>query len=98
MHYQLNDHPRQTSDVPEHTPAAPMTVCDAQKAGLQAFKNGLGRAPALNKGFTAAACASGTKLVDLLDAYLHGWTIGMLAENATPDIPSAQERARIEAA
>lgn len=98
MHYLLTDQSRQVPSAAASAIAAPMTLLDAQKAGLKAFKDGLVKAPALNKEFTAAACASGTSLVMLLDGYLHGWTIGMLAENTTPDFPSAKERARIEAA
>jgi hypothetical protein len=80
-----------------------MDAQQATKAGADAFAAGLGRAPALNQKFTADACAAareaGGGLVDLLGAYLHGWTVAMLADNAPlADMPSVIELRTILAA
>jgi hypothetical protein len=79
-----------------------MTIDEAKRAGANAFIAGLGRAPALNHGFTTDAIASaretGGKLTDLLAAYGTGWTVANLAENAPlPDMPSVIEFNRLMA-
>jgi fructose-specific phosphotransferase system IIC component len=70
-----------------------MDILQATKIGAQAFAEGRGRAPALHPTFTASACAAaregGVGLVALLDGYLRGWTVAMLADAAPlPDMPS----------
>lgn len=75
-----------------------MNTTAAQKAGVQAFKDGKGVAPALNTAFLKAAAATG-KLMDMMNAYTHGWTVAMLADKAPLDtMPSVRELAAIEAA
>lgn len=70
----------------------------ATKAGVHAYRDGRGRAPAMNKSFLVAASASG-ELVKMMDAYMHGWTIAMLADGiADQNMPSVVELAKIEAA
>lgn len=71
----------------------------ASKHGVQAYKAGKGRAPALNQEFATAACkGSSTKqVIALLDAYTHGWTIASLADGqCDSSMPSFIELARIE--
>lgn len=78
---------------------ADMTEIQAKKEGAQARKDGRPRAPSLNQKFIVAACASAVSTVKLLEAYLRGWTVAMLAEDATdPNMPSVRELAEIEAA
>ena len=77
-----------------------MTIDDAKKAGAQAFVAGIGRPPALNKQFTASACAAareaGDGLAELLGAYGTGWTVANLAANAPlSDMPSVIEFNRL---
>ena len=77
-----------------------MRIIDAKKAGAQAFKNGKGRAPALNQAFLFAACESDTDTAELLGAYLSGWDVAKLA-NAAQKIgiasaPSAKALQEIE--
>lgn len=75
-----------------------MNTAQAKQQGAAAFKSGKGRAPALNQAFLKAASAAGN-LVALMDAYMHGWTIAMLADGATDNsMPSVRELAEIEAA
>lgn len=75
-----------------------MQINEAKMAGVEAFRAGKGRAPALNPGFTVRALEAGN-LLNLMDAYLHGWTIASLAHDAPlPTMPSVIELARIEAA
>lgn len=75
-----------------------MNITEAKKQGAAAFKNGKGRAPALNLAFLEEASASGN-LLNLMDTYTHGWTIAMLAEGAADHTtPSVRELALIEAA
>jgi hypothetical protein len=73
-----------------------MNTKQAQQQGALAFKDGKGRAPALNLTFLASASESGD-LLGLMDAYTHGWTIAMLA-NDVPDksMPSVRELEEIE--
>ena len=76
-----------------------MTVSQAKKEGAKARKEGKPQAPALNQAFICSACASKVSTVTLLQAYLHGWSVAMLAEGATdPNMPSVRELAQIEAA
>lgn len=71
-----------------------MEISQAQLLGAQAFKAGKARAPALNPSFIDAAHRSGN-LAELLDAYLHGWTIAMLAERAPLSrVPAASSCSR----
>jgi hypothetical protein len=75
-----------------------MNATQAKQAGAAAFKAGKARAPALNQAFLAAASASG-KLCAMMDAYMHGWTVAMLADGAADKaMPSVRELAEIEAA
>lgn len=71
-----------------------MTVTEAQKQGVQAYQNGLGKAPALNQAFVKAALDSG-KFVKMAEAYIWGWTIAMLADGSPEGTPSVQELANI---
>lgn len=80
-----------------------MNTIQAKQQGVAAYRAGKGRAPALNGPFLRAACAAcaacaGGELAALLDAYIHGWTIAMLADGAPADMPSVSELAVIEAA
>jgi len=50
----------------------PLTVQEAFTAGMDAFKTGRGRAPALNAHFIKLACAE-PDTSDLLGEYLRGW-------------------------
>jgi hypothetical protein len=75
-----------------------MTTNQAEQAGVKAFNNGRKMAPAVNGPFIVAACGSETDTMDLFDAYIHGWTIAMLADGAPiPTMPSVSELARIMA-
>lgn len=74
-----------------------MNSTQAKQQGAAAFKNGKGRAPALNQSFLVAANATGN-LLELMKAYTHGWTIASLAKGAAADMPSVRELAEIEAA
>ncbi|NRF83812.1 hypothetical protein HQ619_07715 [Burkholderia gladioli] len=79
-----------------------MTLDAAKRAGAKAYIDGMGRAPSLNKAFTAEACASareaGSGLVELLGAYGTGWTIAHLAAGAPQaDMPSVIEFNRLMA-
>ncbi|ATG93122.1 hypothetical protein CQB05_02890 [Paracidovorax citrulli] len=75
-----------------------MQISEAKMAGVEAFRAGKGRAPALNPGFVTRAIEAGN-LLNLMDAYLHGWTIASLAHDAPlPTMPSVVELAQIEAA
>ena len=75
-----------------------MDANQAKQQGAAAFKAGKGRAPALNQSFLTAASASG-KLMEMMDAYMHGWTIAMLADGVLDNtMPSVVELAEIEAA
>lgn len=75
-----------------------MNKANATKAGVQAYRDGRGIAPALNQRFLVAASASG-ELVTMMDAYMHGWTIAMLADGISDqNMPSVVELAKIEAA
>lgn len=78
---------------------ADMTEEQAAKEGAKAQQAGKPNAPALNQAFLAAACASSIKTALLLDAYLRGWSVGMLATNTKdPSMPSVQALAAIQAA
>lgn len=73
-----------------------MSLEDAKRAGADAFIAGRPRAPALNQEFISAACAAssvgGLDLSGLLEAYLRGWTVALLAENSpVPTMPSRVE-------
>lgn len=74
-----------------------MNTMQAKAQGAAAFKEGKGRAPALNQEFLVAADAAGN-LLELMKAYTHGWTIASLANGAAADVPSVRELAEIEAA
>jgi hypothetical protein len=75
-----------------------MNTTQAKQAGAEAFKAGKGRAPALNQAFITEAAAAGN-LCKLMDAYMHGWTVAMLADGAQDKtMPSVRELAAIEAA
>lgn len=74
-----------------------MNTNQAKQQGAAAFKAGKGRAPALNQAFLREACSTGNS-VALMDAYMHGWTVAMLADGAPADMPSARELSAIEAA
>lgn len=75
-----------------------MDVMQAKKAGVAAHREGRGRAPALNQQFIREACASPVSTAELLAAYIHGWTVAMLAVGAQDALtPSLQELATIEA-
>lgn len=75
-----------------------MNIAQAKQQGAAAFKSGKGRAPALNAAFLKEASASGN-LCKLMDAYMHGWTIAMLADGVKDaSMPSVRELAEIEAA
>lgn len=75
-----------------------MNKANAAKAGVQAYRDGRGRAPALNQKFLMAASASG-ELLKMMDAYMHGWTIAMLADGIEDkNMPSVVELAKIQAA
>lgn len=74
-----------------------MNTTQAKQAGAAAFKAGKGRAPALNQAFITEAAAG--NICKLMDAYIHGWTIAMLADGvADSSMPSVHELAQIEAA
>lgn len=76
-----------------------MTEAQAKKEGAKAQQAGKPNAPALNQAFLMAACASPIQTMLLLDAYLRGWTVAMLAAETTdPETPSARELAAIQAA
>ena len=77
-----------------------MNTIQAKQQGVAAYRAGKGCAPALNGPFLRAACAActGGKLAALLGAYIHGWTIAMLADGAPADMPSVRKLAVIEAA
>ena len=78
-----------------------MNTAKAKQHGASAYKAGEGREPALNQEFTKAACdaSSMREVINLLDAYMHGWTIAMLADGATDEtMPSVRELAEIERA
>lgn len=75
-----------------------MNIRIAEQQGVAAFQAGRQRAPALNQAFLVAisAVATGSALLELLDAYLHGWDIANLAEGVTdPTMPSVVEYNRI---
>lgn len=73
-----------------------MDVMQAKKAGVAAQREGRGRAPALNQQFIREACASPVSTAELLGAYIHGWTVAMLAADAQhAQTPSVQELAAI---
>jgi len=72
-----------------------MNEQQAKFEGLKSFELGKGRAPALNNAFIVAACASKTDTALLLKAYLFGWDIANLANNALPGSPSIQTYANI---
>jgi len=75
-----------------------MNAAQAKQQGAAAFKAGKGRAPALNQAFIRAASASG-KLTQMMDAYMNGWTVAMLADGVTDSkMPSVRALAEIEAA
>lgn len=74
-----------------------MTESQAKQEGVAAYRAGYSRAPALNQGFVTAACATG-KTVQMMDAYMHGWTIASLADGMPADFPSVRELKKIEAA
>ena len=71
-----------------------MTKIKAEKAGVAAFNEGRKMAPALNGAFLRAACASGNTS-EMLTAYIHGWTVAMLADRAPVGTPSVGELERI---
>lgn len=74
---------------------SPITKIDAERAGVSAYNNGIGMAPALNPDFIRAACRSGNTL-EMLNDYVHGWTIAMLADRApVGSMPSVAELERI---
>lgn len=74
-----------------------MEIIDAKKAGVQAYRDGRGRAPALNQKFIAAACGSG-QVLNMLDAYLYGYDIANLADGMSDlDMPSVKSLALIDA-
>lgn len=70
-------------------------IKEAKKMGVQAFNSGKKVAPALNPSFLVWASSTGSRLVDLMDAYTTGWSIAHLAEGQTPDFPSVQALAGI---
>lgn len=75
-----------------------MNTTQAKQQGVAAFESGKGRAPALNTAFIAEAAATGN-LCALMDAYMHGWTIAMLADGVNDRaMPSVRELAQIKAA
>lgn len=75
-----------------------LTIAQVKKIGVQAYRDGKGRAPAANPAFPMSeACKSG-QLIEMLDAYTAGWTYAQLAENAIPGSPSIAALAEIEAA
>lgn len=76
-----------------------MTEAQAKKEGVKAQQAGKPNAPALNQAFLAAACASPIDTALLLDAYLRGWSVGMLADKTNDSsMPSVRELAAIQAA
>jgi hypothetical protein len=73
-----------------------MTIIQAEKEGVQAYNDGRQMAPALNAKFIVEACKSDVSTAKLLKAYIHGWTIASLADNAlTSQTPSIGELERI---
>ena len=76
-----------------------MQLNDAKLAGKNAFESGRSSAPALNQKFIVEACAQKeTPLIDLLAAYICGWTIANLAENALDGAPSLAAYEKIKKA
>ncbi len=74
-----------------------MNTNQAARQGVEAFRAGKGRAPALNQAFLVAAAATGN-LLCLMDAYTNGWTVAMLAQDAPlPTMPSIASLAEIMA-
>lgn len=71
-----------------------MTVNEAQKQGVEAYRAGMGRAPALNPAFTNQALASG-RFCKMADAYINGWDVANLADGAPADAPSVASLALI---
>jgi len=65
-----------------------MNVNDAFKAGVDAFKAGKGRAPALNHDFLRRCVVAERGVDKLLDAYLRGWDLANLSDNMADDFPS----------
>ena len=73
-----------------------MNIAQAKKAGAVAFQQGRSSAAAQNGAFCIEAAASDVKYVELLRAYLRGWTIAHLADKAPiPTMPSVIELANI---
>ena len=75
-----------------------MTTTEAKKEGIKAFNDGKSCAPALNNRFLVIASKTGN-LVNLMKAYIDGWTIANLADGAIDNnMPSVRKLAEIEAA
>jgi hypothetical protein len=73
-----------------------MNIEQAKRIGAQAHVDGRLRAPALNQAFLREAATSTSPLVDLLDAYIAGWTVAALAKDAPLDsMPSVAEFRRL---
>lgn len=88
-----------TTPVDDGRTTPSMDVPAAQRAGVQAFRDGRPAAPALNPSFrdqAFRAAQSPGGIIPLLDAYSHGWHIANLADAADdPTMPSVLELARI---
>ena len=65
-----------------------MNVNDAFKAGVDAFKAGKGRAPALNHDFSRRCVLAERGVNKLLDAYLRGWDLANLSDGMVDEFPS----------
>lgn len=65
-----------------------MNMNDAFKAGVDSFKAGKGRAPALNHDFLRRAVLAERGVNDLMDSYLRGWDLANLANGMPDDFPS----------
>jgi hypothetical protein len=75
-----------------------MTIREAKKAGVKAFREGRPCGAFFNEKFLKAAIASTMETVRLLGAYNEGWTVAHLASVALDDnFPSVKALAQIEA-
>lgn len=77
-----------------------MNLKDAKQAGVKAFNDGRGRAPALNNKFVQSSLVDSKldgeiALVEMFEGYLMGWDIANLADGMGPEFPSVKALAEI---
>lgn len=69
-----------------------MNIQQAKKEGAKAYLSGKKSAPALNQNFLIAACNAESDTAALFAAYIYGWDIAYLANNAPiPTMPSIKK-------